>query len=212
MTHAASGISRWMGHGCSSTTAPSPPPPRSGCRRTDLHERAGGHLRPVLAERDLQVAVPAPRHGQGEVVEDPLVEAVHLGEPVGRRQIDARLPLGPRCIGWTPASAGWSPTSCSPRSHGVNVRRPRVAVSRAGGAAVQSSARSVADYTRWLDTGPGGGLRMTEGRPELPGDREDALQQASPVVPAILIGQPGQSVLEGRVRLDLDGVVDCGGQ
>ena len=60
----------------------------------DLHERGSGHLRPVQAERDLEVAVLLARHGEGEVVEDPLLEAVHHGEPVGRGEVDAGLPLG----------------------------------------------------------------------------------------------------------------------
>ena len=59
----------------------------------DLHERAGLHLRPVHAERDLIVAVGPAGHRQGQVVEDALVKAVHHCEPVGGGKIDAGLPF-----------------------------------------------------------------------------------------------------------------------
>ena len=66
----------------------------AGAVEADLHERGRGHLRPVQAERDLEVAVPLARHGEGEVVEDPLLEPVHDRDPVGRGEVDAGLPLG----------------------------------------------------------------------------------------------------------------------
>ena len=59
----------------------------------DLHEAARRHLGPVQAERDLVVAVVGAGHAEREVIEDPLVEAVHHGEPVRGREIDPRLPL-----------------------------------------------------------------------------------------------------------------------
>jgi hypothetical protein len=47
----------------------------------------------VHAKRDLVVAVGPSGHRERQVVEDPLVEAVHDGEAMGRGQINARLPL-----------------------------------------------------------------------------------------------------------------------
>src|SRR6516162_5927834 len=63
-----------------------------------LHQRRGGNFRPMHAERDLIIAIAAARHCQCEVVENPLAETVHEGEPVRGRKIDARLPfLGLHC-------------------------------------------------------------------------------------------------------------------
>src|ERR1700676_3204509 len=50
-------------------------------------------------ERDLVVAVAAAGHDQGQVVEDSLAEAVHEGEAMRSRQIDARLPFLGAAIG-----------------------------------------------------------------------------------------------------------------
>ena len=58
----------------------------------DLHEAARRHLGPVQAERNLVVAFAA-GHPQRQVIEDPLVEPVHHRKPVGRGEIDPRLPL-----------------------------------------------------------------------------------------------------------------------
>jgi hypothetical protein len=44
-------------------------------------------------ERDLVIAVATIRHDEGQVVEDPLAEALREGEPVRRRKVDPRLPL-----------------------------------------------------------------------------------------------------------------------
>src|SRR6201999_1848123 len=59
----------------------------------DFHERRRRHLRPVHAERDLVIAVGTAGHDEGEVIEDALGEAVHMGEPMGCGEIDPRLPL-----------------------------------------------------------------------------------------------------------------------
>src|SRR5207249_12305573 len=56
------------------------------------HEAARRHLGPVQAERNLVVAFAA-GHPQRQVIEDPLVEPVHHRKPVGRGEIDPRLPL-----------------------------------------------------------------------------------------------------------------------
>src|SRR5262249_3901707 len=59
----------------------------------DFHEAACRHLRPVQPERDLVVAIVAPRHTKGQMVENPLVETVHHRQTVRCRQIHAPLPL-----------------------------------------------------------------------------------------------------------------------
>src|SRR5712672_160903 len=59
----------------------------------DLHEGRGRDLGPMHPERNLIVAVAAARHDQGQVVEDPLAETLHEGQPVRSRKIDARLPF-----------------------------------------------------------------------------------------------------------------------
>ncbi len=59
----------------------------------------------MQAERDLVVAVVPARHGEGEVVEDALAEAVPDGEAMRRREIDARLPL--RLISGAPIALGF---------------------------------------------------------------------------------------------------------
>ena len=59
----------------------------------DLHEGRGGHFRPMHPEWNLIVAVAAARHDQGQVVENPLAEILHEGQPVRSRKIDARLPF-----------------------------------------------------------------------------------------------------------------------
>jgi len=59
----------------------------------DLHEGRGRHLGPVHPERNLVVAIAAAGHHEGQMIEDALVEAVHEGESMRRRQIDPRLPL-----------------------------------------------------------------------------------------------------------------------
>jgi hypothetical protein len=59
----------------------------------NFHERTRLHLRPMQAEGYLIVAIGLARHGQGQVIEDALVQAVHHGGPMGRRQVDASLPF-----------------------------------------------------------------------------------------------------------------------
>src|SRR6185437_11279869 len=59
----------------------------------DLHQNAGGHLRPMEAKRDLVVAIVPARHGQREVVEDAFAEAMADGEAMGGGEIDPCLPL-----------------------------------------------------------------------------------------------------------------------
>src|SRR5439155_14561217 len=59
----------------------------------DLHQNARRDLRPMQAERDLVVAIVPARHGQGEVVEDALAEAMADREAMRRREVDPRLPF-----------------------------------------------------------------------------------------------------------------------
>src|SRR5262245_17951793 len=58
-----------------------------------FHERARLHLRPMQTEGNLIVAVGLARHGQGQVIENALVQPVHHGGAMGRSQVDAGLPL-----------------------------------------------------------------------------------------------------------------------
>ncbi|MNC86871.1 hypothetical protein D3C83_25570 [compost metagenome] len=55
---------------------------------------ARARLRPVQAEGQDQVAVVAPRHGDGEVVVDALLQLVEHGEAVRGGEMDLRLPDG----------------------------------------------------------------------------------------------------------------------
>ena len=57
-----------------------------------FHEAACGHFGPVQAERNLIVAVVVAGHAQGEMVENPFIQAMHDGQPVRGGQIDTRLP------------------------------------------------------------------------------------------------------------------------
>jgi hypothetical protein len=52
---------------------------------------ARARLRPVQAERQNQVLVVAPRHGDREVVVDALLEVVEHGEAMRRSELDFRL-------------------------------------------------------------------------------------------------------------------------
>ena len=45
------------------------------------------------SERNLIIAVDPARHGEGQVIENAFAEAVHVGQPVCGREIDARLPF-----------------------------------------------------------------------------------------------------------------------
>src|SRR5262249_41107035 len=59
---------------------------------TDLHQAAGGHLGPMQAKRDLQVAVFGTGYREGEVIEDSLAKPLPVRQAVRRREIDTRLP------------------------------------------------------------------------------------------------------------------------
>jgi hypothetical protein len=62
----------------------------------------------VQTKRDLQISVIGAGYGEGEVLEDAFAEALPVGEPMRRREIDARLP----CCGFdTTMSAGPMPVS-----------------------------------------------------------------------------------------------------
>ena len=66
----------------------------------DHHEIAGLDLRPMQAEGCEQESVRMPRYEHGHVVVDAFVHPEVVREPVARRKIDARLPLGLRCRGY----------------------------------------------------------------------------------------------------------------
>jgi hypothetical protein len=58
----------------------------------DLQKTAGRDLGSVQRERDRQITVAGLGYGQGEMIENALAEALPIGQPVGRSQIDAGLP------------------------------------------------------------------------------------------------------------------------
>jgi hypothetical protein len=58
-----------------------------------LHKRRGLHLRPVHAEGNLVITVAFARDHLGQVIEDSLVQALHDGQSVRGRKIDASFPL-----------------------------------------------------------------------------------------------------------------------
>lgn len=60
----------------------------------DLDQVAGGHFRPIEAERIDQEAAGLAGNGRRQVVEDALVEPLQHRHAVRRRQVDADLPLG----------------------------------------------------------------------------------------------------------------------
>ena len=58
----------------------------------DFHQAAGGHFGPVQAERNLVVAVVRAGHAEGEVVENPLIQAMHHREAMRGGEVHPRLP------------------------------------------------------------------------------------------------------------------------
>src|ERR1700722_15888459 len=59
----------------------------------DFHERGRRYLRPMHPEWDLAVTVAAPRHHQGQMVEDAFAKAVHEGQPMRGGKVNPRPPF-----------------------------------------------------------------------------------------------------------------------
>src|SRR6202034_3552688 len=59
----------------------------------DFHKGRGRYFGPMGSEWNLIIAVGAARHGVRQVIENAFAEAVHVGQPVCGREIDARLPF-----------------------------------------------------------------------------------------------------------------------